>query len=100
MGSPPPTYAPAQQLGYAQPRFATPVSDVVSPISGASTSPRPGYVEMDSSAPAPTQVQNPEVQHNAAVELGATEPQGTVQTQPPLESSSGANPINVVHEVA
>jgi hypothetical protein len=49
-----PAYVPGQQQVYHSPaQFPSPGSTVISPVSGMGSSPRPGYVEIDSSQSVP-----------------------------------------------
>ena len=66
-----PAYAPGQQQVYHSPaQFPSPGSTVISPLSGTGSSPRPGYVEIDSSQSVPAV--SPPTTTSAPVELSAT----------------------------
>jgi len=66
-----PAYAPGQQQVYHSPgQFPSPGSTVISPLSGTGSSPRPGYIEIDSSESVP--VVSPPTTTSAPVELSAT----------------------------
>jgi len=49
-----PSYMPGQQPGYPVAAYPSPGSTVISPVSGVGSSPRPGYVEIDSNQSVPT----------------------------------------------